>query len=776
MRLRPVMMQSAALVTVVYTVLGAVWILFSDRLLEIFVGDPRWLSRLQTVKGWLFVAATAVLLYCAMRAAARGRASGSESPTADHDAGSLRRRILLVILLATLPVFGLTLYYGLEQRQRQRADAHTDLLRCSRMVAARQERIWDSVRVLLTTLQEVPAVQLRDATASGELFHGLLQRKPRWETLALLTDSGQVVIQAGRPRWGHSAGGEPWFLTLLQSRQAVETILEPVNPGEPFALLCAQPVLSPQGQLLAVLAATVSFHWLDQMLQELELPQGAVLAAMTREGRLLGYSAGLPAAPGQWRGRVGEGMPNLSEQTYWDGVARLQVATPARVGGTEIWLAVGLPARLATLESNLVLIRVLLTELLILAAMVVVAWALAEVSIVRYTRSLTAVARRLSEGDLTARVGLSPGPKEFQELATAFDELAKSLQRRTLERDHVEQVLRDSEAKYRRIVETAEEGIWLLDEQYQVQFANRKLAEMLGCRVEEMIGASVTRFLDEAHRRRTLSELGAPVPGRFECKLRRGDGGELWTLMSVAPLAMGRLVMVTDITPLKRAEETLRALVRRLRAIREEETTRIAREIHDELGQAITALKLDVGWLARRLREPPVAEKLQAMTEQLDAMLQTVRRIAAELRPGVLDSLGLVAAIEWQAQEFTKRTGVVCRVEAPEVQPRLDPARATALFRILQESLTNVARHARATRVDIRLTQANGDLVLRVSDNGVGLPSLLNTSQSLGLLGMQERAVAVGGTVTVSRGEAVGTVVTATVPLDLSQQQEVFPL
>ena len=238
----------------------------------------------------------------------------------------------------------------------------------------------------------------------------------------------------------------------------------------------------------------------------------------------------------------------------------------------------------------------------------------------------------------------------------------------------------------------------------------------------------------------------------------------------VAPISSdnhptGLLGVSIDITDSRRAEETLRALTRRLRAVREEESTRIAREVHDELGQALTALKFDLAWLTDQPNPPVLRDKLGTMTQQVDGLLQTVRRIAAELRPGVLDSLGLVAAIEWQAQDFHRRTGILCHTNLPEAQLHVEPTRATTVFRILQEALTNVARHAHATEVGIALVHGNGHVILEVSDNGIGLSTdPWQDAHSLGLLGMRERARGMNGEVDVKPGPIHGTIVTVSLP------------
>jgi len=215
------------------------------------------------------------------------------------------------------------------------------------------------------------------------------------------------------------------------------------------------------------------------------------------------------------------------------------------------------------------------------------------------------------------------------------------------------------------------------------------------------------------------------------------------------------------------SREQLRALASRLQAVREEERTGIAREIHDELGQALTGLKLDISWMKGRLpKNHEVLAHCTSIIERIDQTLNTVRRIATELRPSVLDQLGLEAALEWQAQEFMSRTGIEVGTEIATNGETLPDDLGSSAFRILQESLTNVARHSQATYVTIRLTQTPDLLVLEVTDNGIGADgSCLDGTTSLGVIGMRERALACGGEFNINGHPDRGTTVTLRVPL-----------
>ena len=225
----------------------------------------------------------------------------------------------------------------------------------------------------------------------------------------------------------------------------------------------------------------------------------------------------------------------------------------------------------------------------------------------------------------------------------------------------------------------------------------------------------------------------------------------------------------------KQAEEELqrmlgemRALTRRLEAVREDERTRIARELHDELGMRMTCLKMDLARLHTHMKDASpstVAEKFQSMIELVDTTIVAVQGLVSELRPGVLDDLGLVAAIQWQCQDFERRSNIRCLVDSKEGDIPLDSVRATAAFRICQEALVNVVRHAGAKEVRVHLEKLEGVLRLEIHDDGQGiLPENITDATSLGLVGMRERAKAVGGAFRIIGLPGQGTTVTLHVP------------
>jgi two-component system sensor histidine kinase UhpB len=373
-------------------------------------------------------------------------------------------------------------------------------------------------------------------------------------------------------------------------------------------------------------------------------------------------------------------------------------------------------------------------------------------------------------------------------------EIALQQRRLDQERRQAEAALARSEERLKLVLEGSRNSFWDYDLTTGTIERSPQLAVMLGYDPSEIewIGAAWNSLIHPDDAPRAADALRAHIEGaapdyQVEYRLRRKDGSWIWVLdhgRVVARDADGRPLRAAgthrDITDAKAVQERLsesleqlRALARRLQTVREEERAAISREVHDVLGQEMTGLKMDVAWLSSRLSRTetsadvePLIQKLAAMAEHIDHTIQNIRRISTELRPAVLDALGLVPALEWQARDFANRTGIECDFLSDEEDIELDDERATAVFRIFQEALTNVARHARATKVTARLAMENGHLTLDVKDNGIGLSkSDLADQRSLGLLGMQERAMIFGGRVCVEGDPGAGTLVSLRIPL-----------
>jgi PAS domain S-box-containing protein len=343
------------------------------------------------------------------------------------------------------------------------------------------------------------------------------------------------------------------------------------------------------------------------------------------------------------------------------------------------------------------------------------------------------------------------------------------------------------DARYRELFESSHEIILILDPAGHIVDVNRRGQEATGYSRAALLSMNLPHDLVRPDDRpivtRMIEDVQQGNTCQFEVRLTTRDGSEI-TLEGASVPRFGLagefhaiFCTLRDVTEQRGAELALRE---RVESAREDERTRIARELHDELGSALTSVKWDLEALERacaapeRLGTGDLSARFAAASGMVDATIETVRRIASELRPSILDDLGLIAAVEWQAQQFEEGTGIPCRVDAllnEEDAP--DGEQATAIFRILQETLTNVRRHAAATRVSILLEQRGDEFVLEVRDNGVGIAAgAARASTSLGLMGIRERASLLGGRAEIGTAGPRGTVVTVHVPTRRILRQE----
>jgi PAS domain S-box-containing protein len=348
------------------------------------------------------------------------------------------------------------------------------------------------------------------------------------------------------------------------------------------------------------------------------------------------------------------------------------------------------------------------------------------------------------------------------------------------EQMRMESALAESEEKYRNLVDNALVGIFQTNLKGEILFANEALSRMAKFRspAEMMEQGALPRYKDPKAREEMIKILlrQGKIDG-FSTEMLTKTGETRYALTS-AVLSDGKISgVVIDITSLRnmerelrRSQEEFRDLARHLQSVREEERTDIAREIHDGLGQSLTALKMDLSWLAKRIPgdQRSLLNKIRSMSDLIDGNIRSVKRLSSELRPGLLDEIGLNAAIEWYLESFEDRTGIRCQVkyDSNRGDLHLDRNRATALFRVLQEAMTNVVRHADATRVMISARIEDDRFILSIRDNGNGITEAdLSNPRSYGLIGMRERVQPWGGELDIRGNEGKGTTVVVSIPL-----------
>lgn len=338
----------------------------------------------------------------------------------------------------------------------------------------------------------------------------------------------------------------------------------------------------------------------------------------------------------------------------------------------------------------------------------------------------------------------------------------------------LEEQLAALERRMRAVFELSPSAIWICEDDV-LTYANRAALRMFDAdSIGELIGRRVWTLLDDGSHallrqeiERTLAgqTIGAIVGARLTRPGRAARDIEI--ALAALPDHGKRTVqmVVSDVTERRREATGLRELSASVVEAREEERRRIARELHDELGQRLTALKIDLTTLAAQAALPAGEPRVAAMQAMLDDTLASVRRIASDLRPLMLDDLGLNAAIEWLARDASRRIGIPVHTRLPLVEPALDQRVAIALYRMVQEALTNVARHAQARSVEIILQVQERQLVLTVADDGVGVAEqALRRAGSFGLMGLRERAHMLGGQIEIGRRPRGGTRLTVRVP------------
>lgn len=343
--------------------------------------------------------------------------------------------------------------------------------------------------------------------------------------------------------------------------------------------------------------------------------------------------------------------------------------------------------------------------------------------------------------------------------------------------------LRASEQKYKLLFESNPLPMWMLSlPEYNIIDVNNVALMQYGYEREEFLNLSVEDFRPKEDVEKFRIQTNKNFRGLYHAGVwrhKKRDGTVLYVDVVTHDIYYkglpARLVLANNITEkyiaeekLKESYEAIRKLTGHIQNAREEERLHIAREIHDELGQLLTVLKMDVSWLNKRI-EPgnaPAKEKAVEILSLIDSTVKTVRRIASELRPSLLDDLGLQPAMEWYLEEFEKRSGIIKESHISDMEIDIPDALKIGLFRIFQESLTNVARHSGAKNVYVSLLQKDKQLILTIKDNGTGFEDKTQgTKKTLGLLGMKERTTMMGGIYNISGVKGEGTTVSVVVPL-----------
>lgn len=334
---------------------------------------------------------------------------------------------------------------------------------------------------------------------------------------------------------------------------------------------------------------------------------------------------------------------------------------------------------------------------------------------------------------------------------------------------------------FRGIVEQSLAGMYVIQDEV-FQYVNVTFAGMLGYTPEEMTGMHLRQAVAPEMQEATIANFHRRVSGEVP-SIRYTTIGRHRTGVSVhlevhgssvlfrgRPAVVGVGINITEQLhqqeALRQSRERLRELAAYINTAREEQRARIARELHDVVGGMLTSMKLDIHRINRRVDDPELLEITADLSQLVQESIDTVRTISEDLRPGVLDHLDLVAALQCTLREFAERTEIACELDSDKLAVRLSQPRETAVYRICQEALTNIARHAQASRVIVRLRAAEGWLHMEIDDNGRGISTATPTGKSIGLLSMAERAREFGGHLSVLSSSAGGASLQVAIPLE----------
>jgi two-component system sensor histidine kinase UhpB len=698
-----------------------------------------------------------------------------------------------LVLLAVLPSLGLTLYMGLEEHRIQSADLEVNTLRLTRLAAGHLSQAIEGARQLLTGLSQLREIREGDYEASRELFVNLLKQYPYYVDLGMIDDEGNIAC----------SGRQSWESVNLEDQAYIQRALTTgdfVISGYQIETYTGKPVIYfvyPVRGMVSAVYAALDLSSIKSIDIAAQLPASAVFLVLDYNGAVL---ARYPD-PEKWIGQLmpaelvvlagmGEGRDSLVAIHGGELTERLYGITTIRgAPETNIYVSIGMSKEVAFAAIDRVFQRNVAGVALVGILALLAAWMGGDVFILRRLKELVGATKRLASGDLGVRIGPSGNRDELNVLASSFNEMAESLDERTTQ-------VHQAEAKYRTLVEQIPMVTYTapLDKALGTLYISPQIESILGYSPKEWLAdpGLWVKLLHPEDRDRVLSESQRDLLGsnggvfRSEYRILTRKNDVLWLRDEATAVRNGldepeflQGIMV-DVTDQKRFEEQLKSSHERMRelaahieGVREEERTRIAREIHDELGQALTGIKIDLAWMNKKLQIHDRAtqtdlllKRITAMKDTIDTTVQVVRKISAELRPGILDGFGLPAAIEWQASEFQDRTGIQCQLSAIPEDLDLEERPSSAIFRIFQELLTNIVRHANASRVSISLRKRRGMLILEVQDNGRGISENEKfKANSFGLLGVRERVVLLGGKFSIKGVQGQGTTVTIRIPL-----------
>lgn len=679
---------------------------------------------------------------------------------------SLRIRLLTLAALPLVPAVLLVLLLIVLQAMRIQEEAQASALRTTRSLAFAVDSRLREVEASLTALTVSDALRNQDFAAFYKQALSF-QVSSGMGTVVVLDERGQQVINTSRPYGAPlpALGAQAPAMPVIVEGKPMARVIKAPSSGEPLAVVGVPVRIN--GQVRYALSTTIGFRHFDDLLRQQALPPtwigtivdpARVVVARTMEPDKF---VGTPAS------RTLADALSIAREGAFDGITLegIPVRTLYSSTGDAGWaVAVGVPNAELARELYMPLLWFSLSTLFVLGLAAASAWWYAQ-RIDRAMALLNNAARELGGG---AAVSVPPlGIVEADQLAAAMTRASSEL--------------RGNEARWSAVLVSAMDGIVAVDESQRIVIYNPAAERIFGWSFHEVMGQPLGMLIPSEHR--NAHEVQVRQFGRTgETSRRMGGGGGVVVSglrkdgavfpieASISHVDRGGdqlyTVIIRDVTEAVRTREDLTQMAAEASRVREQEKARIARELHDELAQSLAVLRMDLVQLGDSLRttHPEAEQNVARMVAEVDASVAATRRIAADLRPLILDDLGLAAAIEWLGEEFTGRTGVACTVQL-EGDMDLPEPYATGVFRILQEALVNVAKHARAHRVEVSGERNATEIRIAVVDDGIGFDTgSPRKPLSLGLAGLRERVHLLEGKLVVTSGQGHGTRVEVTIP------------
>ncbi|MDD5467542.1 MAG: cache domain-containing protein [Anaerolineales bacterium] len=746
--------------------------------------------------------------------------------------GSLRLRLVVLLVLALLPAFALMVFTANESRSRAIADTQDNALRLTELAAANQRQLIDGARDILITLAQLPAIRSQDRSACLFFLTNVLMQHPLYANFGAADGTGDVFCMTLPQKMPLNIADQGYFKQSMASRDFAISEYQISAINSQALITLAYPLIDADDQPQGIVFATLDLRWLEQFMTAAPLPAGSTLRVIDPRGVILAsypdgdFEIGQLMPEKAIASLVLEETSGLTQGSDRDGVARLFAFTPLHAGAdSDVYMIISIPAEAAFAESNRNLQRNLtglaVGGLLALA----VAWVGTHVFFLRQVNALLRVTRRLSAGDLSARTEWTPGYGELDQLASAFDEMASALQRREQEQAWARAQIQRQTARAEALARIAGKLNAKLELESVLQAICEETSRSLHALATGVVvvqpgkndlfhigGPQVTTYLETHTRPPSSAQLEAagtrldPLTLRIDLlgassrnlpRLYHSLGASSLLSASLVHegVVIGRLDLFVEdsaqvgedeVTLLKgiadeaalaitnarlytalRLEERARAnLLYQVISAQEEERMRIARELHDETSQSLTALLvgLDTIRIASQSDIRRIDDHIRDLKTITEDMLANIHRLIADLRPSLLDDLGLVAAIEWYGEQRLKPYGVSFHLQDDMLDLRLPRPVETTLFRVVQEGLTNILRHAQASAVTVRLAQEDELILLEICDDGVGFdPQQIESpdpgGRGFGLRGMRERAAILGGSLELESSPGAGTIV-----------------